>query len=287
MDCDMVLQAVTDYLKRQTYLVPSKTGCRIVLPFTEPNGDFITITVENNNAGQWKLHDGGHIAGLLFEVGPAGAKSSDYALMKSILKEAGIGFDPNEGNAYVVAELSQIGYWATVLATVMIEVDVRLPSRPLPRPKQQRLGPKLAGEVMKRLGAQDVLRVVTSGASVRGISDMTRKVDLRYVLPKTPDDNETEVLVLAVDLDVSDPVQKAFRSIDVVHDLAGLEDQRSIRLVYSKGEANGAAEPAEKLIRSAARKDLFVGFSWDRPEEQQEFFARTFQELSPLLNSAQ
>jgi hypothetical protein len=259
--------------------------CRIELPLLEPNGDAISICVEEHD-GKFMVHDGGHISGLLFEAGPAGASAPDKRSVETLVKDAGLAIDSNRGVVFGFAEEASLAYWVLEIGRTIAVVSTIVPTIMRPRTVRRRLGPRIAQQIVQRLIVEGLMAFIKPGLSFRGITEQSRYVDFTYTVApnRLQRQAETTVFILALDLDVADPIAKAYRGLAAATDLSGAAVNNNaieVRLVHSVGSANGTAERAIKLIRVATAKHLLKDYSWDDPGDRSLFLTSVAQEVTP------
>ena len=265
--------------------VHTRAGCRIELPLLEPSGDSVGVVVRKSGKG-YVVDDGGHINGLLFQSTPGVPAASDRRVVQSLIQSSGLTQDPNSGAVFVETKADSIPYWAYELGRVVAVVASTIPSR---RPRQRRptrLGPRVQKAVTTRLVSDGVMGAIRPATNVRGVSQRTHKVDFSYTLPQSRLEPERTFFVLAVDLDIKDPMSRAHRSLITATDLGSVDPPPLVRVVYSTGSANGLAEPAVSLIKAAGdRSGLYENYSWDDTSEQHEFIVKVEQEVAPLVQT--
>ena len=119
---------VAKYSVESIDLVDTRAGCRIELPISEPGGDSIGVIVQELGDG-YRVHDGGHIGGLLFQAGPRGAAPSDMRAVRALLRSADLSEDPESGIAFVDTDAASVAYWAYEIGRVIAVAASIAPSR--------------------------------------------------------------------------------------------------------------------------------------------------------------
>ena len=265
--------------------------CRVILPLWESSGDVATVYVTERD-GQTVIDDGGHISGLLFESGLSGARKQDRDLVERLLFDSGLKKNPDTGVVHVETTEAGLRYWLIELGRVIALVPELIP---VTSPTWSKTGPsrtrgRTAREVRNRLVHSGFSKVINSSQKVRGVSNRIHTMDLSYSTPPSPLAlGETgfmrTVHVMAVDLDVSKPLEKADRSIGIANDLIWATDEDGVievTMVYSFGREEGVDEPAAKLLATAGEKLPFNSYSWDDTEGQNRFLTDVSQDLAVL-----
>lgn len=284
MDCNQLLQTVTTQFLQRTKVRLAGSTCVVEMPLLEASGDVINIYVEEQG-DHLKIHDGGHIAGLLFEAGPAGASATDRRAVHTLVRDSGLSRDAETGVVFAIAERSALVYWMFEIGRTMVTASAMTPTTTPRRRAGRRLGPKVAQQIIQRLIAEGLMWAITPGTSVQGITEQPRHVDLSYTIPKNPmkTQPDTSVFIITLDLDVANPMDKANRGLAVATDLggtAGDDNDVDVRIVHSSGGANASADRAKRLIKAAAGKHLLKDYSWDEPEEREGFLSIVAQEVA-------
>ena len=278
-----LVEALSDHISERLSVDKKDSGWRIELPLLEIGGDAVSIYVRELDANTVEISDGGHISGMFFEAGLAGGLASDGRGIGRVATDAGLAVDSSRGVVYVQTNIDTVGYWTLELGRTIVVASALVPTmRPRTR-AARRLGPRVASALIRRLVDEGLRSAIHFSKKVTGVTQRERVVDVTYTVPKTPLEDETTVHVLAVDLDVRDPVAKANRSLEIAADLSAIDDRPVIRVVHGAGESNGRAEPATKLLHALSERQLFEGYSWDDTNDQTRFIEKVEQELGPLV----
>jgi len=289
MNCDQILNAITDDFIKGTVISPTEGGCKVALSLLEPSGDAVNIYIEEALTG-FMIHDGGHIRGILFQAGPAGASPSDKRAINNLIADTGLKSDSDTGRVFAQADDHNLVYWVMEIARTISVGAAMIPTSTPRSWRNRRLGPRIASAITKRLVTEGLMGAIHPGTNIRGITEQERYVDLSYTIPKNRIGVavDTTVLILTLDLDVNNPIAKANSGLAVATDLVGAarEDHAvNVRLVHSVGSANGNAERARRLIKVVADKHLLQDYSWDDPEDQGRFITTVGQELAPFVGT--
>ena len=265
---------------------------QVILPLWEPSGDVVAVYVSNSSDGHLVIDDGGHISGLLFGAGPSGPTKQDRNLLKRLLLDSGMAQDPDTGMVSIETAEEDLRYWLIEFGRVIALVPALIPKTP-PRGSNTgsiRVRGRTAHEVRNRLIHAGFSNAIHPPRKVRGVSERMHTVDLSYAARHSPIELgvaglKKTVHVMAVDLDVANPLQKADKSIAVANDLlwcTGEDNEIAIKMVYGFGKDDGAGEPATKLLAAAGERSLFSSYSWDEKEEQTRFLTDVGQDLAVL-----
>ena len=283
MECEYLRQLVTKSMVERLRVTVTRRGCRIELPLLQSSGDAIAVYVEGVGDGL-TVHDGGHIYGLLFDAGPAGASPGDSRTVNNLVENCGLVHDRNRGFVFAKTDASSLSYWLFELGRAIAVASSVIPTHAPRARRSRRLGPRLASALAKRLLSEGLMEVVHPAMTVKGVSEREFRVDFSYTLPPSPFQNEKTVYIFAVDLDVKDPLRVANRGLITATELGGTATEPLVRLVYSSGDSKGVTEPARRLIQAAGRRDLLEDYFWDDSKAQSDFLNRVEQEVAPLMD---
>ena len=284
MECEYLRKLVAESMVQRVSATVTRRGCRIELPLLEPSGDAISVYVEG--AGdEFTVNDGGHIYGLLFDAGPAGASSSDVRTVNNLVKNCGLIHDRDRGLVFAKTNESSLSYWLFELGRAIAVASSVIPTGAPRARRSRRLGPRVASALAERLLSEGLMGVVHPAMNVKGVSEREFRVDFSYTLPRSPLQNEKTVYIFAVDLDVKYPIRVANRGLITATELVSTATEPLVRLVYSSGGSKEITEPARRLIQAAGKRDLLEDYSWDDSKDQSDFLNRVEQEVAPLMGS--
>ena len=119
MNSSELRDLVAAYSVKAIECADTRAGCRIELPISEPGGDSIGVIVKKLDGGGYRVHDGGHIGGLLFQAGPRGAEPAAVRAVRELLRAADLSEDPESGAAFVDADARSVPYWAYEMGRVI------------------------------------------------------------------------------------------------------------------------------------------------------------------------
>ena len=280
--------------------------CRVTMPLLEPNGDVITVYLTERD-GRFLVEDGGHIAGLLSDLSGGKPTQKFWNIVDRQLYHTGLKKNPATGIVYVEADESGLRYWMTEMAQLMAVLPHLLPepSSPLrylvPDENSASLSelPQTDWEVSKKLSElpQTVWEVSEKLKEVRfydaiqfnqmvlGQAGIKRRVEFAYNTWQSGFGIGKAVYVLAFDLNVKNPLDKAGRKLAVANDLAWSTPSYSdwkvdVRLVYGLRPGIWEDAPEARLLTAAGEKSELSCYCWDDPGQQSKFIAGVSEDLS-------
>lgn len=293
MECERLVEKIRVHAIARIQSAETSHGCRISLPLLEPNGDVITVTVEQGRVSDtYYVTDGGRLNGLLFESSQASPYLTDRRLVADIAKRATLEFDDDKRVYYATADSRTLGYWAFEVGRTIATV-----ASMIPQARRRRAGSRLSKHVMaqleKELDRQGLRKLLQGPRHVRGITNVDRRVDLSYRTRRVrlgDQDHEGTVFVIVADIGVADPMRSAGNTIIVAHDLSALEGEPTTRIVHgvarTERTVNGRTEQARRLIESVASTSPIEQYSWDDNERRNAFVSTTRDELAAMAETS-
>ena len=261
---------------------------RVTMPLLEPNGDGITIYLTERD-GRFLVEDGGHISGLLHELSYGNPTHRHWAIVDRQLYHSGMEKNPTTGLVYVETNKSNLRYWMTELAQLIAVLPHLLPKPPRPPiysdfEKNSSGLSELSRIVSERLSKAGLYGTIQHNKAILGQTGIKRRVDFAYTARRSGFEAEKVVYVLAFDLNVKNPLDKASRKLAVANDLAWSTPSYSdwkvdVRLVYSLLSGLWEDAPEARLLTAAGEKSELSSYWWDDPSQQDKFIADVSKDL--------
>ena len=298
MNCESLKSIIDRQFSDWMMVKPHKLAdggetCRVTMPLLEPNGDVIDVYLTEKN-GRFRVSDGGHISGLLFELSYGKPTQTHWNIVDRQLYHTGMKKDLATGLVYVEADESSLRYWMTELAQLIAVLPHLLPKPSLSRPyslTEKNLSslpksPKIVCEVSEKLNEAGFDDAIQFNETVSGQTGIKRQVDFVYTTRQLGFGVEKAVYILAFNLDVKNPLEKAGRKLAVANDLAWSTPSYSdwivdVRLVYSLRAGTWDDAPEARLLTAAGEKTELSSYWWDSPDQQGRFIADVSKDLAP------
>ena len=268
-------------------------ACRVTMPLLEPNGDVIDVYLTEKNGRFW-VNDGGHISGLLFELSYENRSQEHLSALERQLYYTGMKRDQTTGVVYVEADENGLRYWMTEMAQLIAVLPHLLPKRSSnPRsldseknPAFLPESPRIVWEVSKKLSEAGFGGAIQLNMTVPGHTGIRRRVEFAYTAQQSDFQMERAVYILAFDLNVKNPIEKASRKLAVASDLAWSTAgynywTADVRLVYSLKMGAWDDVPEARLLAAAGEKSEINSYWWDSPGQQGRFMDDVSKDLSP------
>ena len=119
MNSSELRDLVASYSVKAIESADTRAGCRIELPISEPGGDSIGVVVKKLDGGVYRVHDGGHIGGLLFQASSRGPSPSYACAVRALLRDSDLSEDPETGIAFADVDARAVPYWAYEIGRVI------------------------------------------------------------------------------------------------------------------------------------------------------------------------
>lgn len=253
---------------------------RLRLPFRDAAGEPIEMKLTPGPGGL-ALDDLGHTAGLLFELGQHHEDSPGHLLARNLSEAYGIEMDYDRG---ILSKLVLHGQGTGAIsdfAKVLVAIHTVTPELPSRR-RERRSGTRLSTRVGREIRQLRLYEYMQRSVEVDGVLDRWH-IDFRY--RRTEDHFATEVLIVAADLNLREPRQKAEHIITLGLDLLAVDTRRDLRVVYElngNGTSRAARTAASMLVRYQ-QKVGYKAFNYANPEQRSVFKSTMLDELVPTF----
>ena len=245
-------------------------ACLIRLPFWDNYGDPIEMTVASDGS-QTIIDDGGAIAALLFSLGQHTSDTPMYKLLRNLEQTHGFELDFNEGLIRIsvpdrdiydgIAELTKI-----VLSLHTVAPHIRVAPRRIRPLGGRRLKTRIR-EGYRSLGIFELVETDSEldGATIRWPVDFHWSVGIE-------EEESYNVYVLATDLNVAEPLQRAQSITAFSMDALPTRHQDGLRIVMEAPKDNVLATEAARFLRHHSQHLQYKVFDFGLESERSDFF---------------
>ena len=254
------------------------TECLIRLPFWDNYGDPIEISVSTDGTSV-TIDDAGKVAGLLFSLGQHTQDTPAYKLVRNLERAHGLEVDFNEGLLKVSVPNQDLYDGVAEFTKVVLAIHTVTPHiRVSPRRMKALGGKRLKSRIREEYRSRGIFELVEPDFEVTGVTIPYWHADFHWSVA-TEEDSQTDVYVVATDLNVAEPLQKAQRITAFSLDTKVLHPNDGIRVVMDVNENNVQATEAAKFLRHHSMGLRYRVFDFGNEPERSEFLDTSVQEI--------
>ena len=251
--------------------------CLISLPFWDNYGDPIQLSVSTDDANA-SIDDGGSVAGLFFSLGQHTQDTPAYQLLRNLEQAHGFDVDFNEGVLRVSMPAQALyegfaEFTKVILALHTVTPHIRIP----PRRMKSLGGKRLTSRIRDEYEARGIIELVEQNPAVNGITIPYWHADFHWSV--AIEDSPIDVFVVATDLNVREPLQKAQRITAFSLDTQPLYPDGGIRVLMDVNGGNPQAADAANYLRHHSTALRYRVFDFGSEPERSEFFDTAADEI--------
>ena len=279
MNCEETLELIRRRLGEGTQLRRfTDTECLIRLPFWDNYGDPIEISVSTDGTSA-TIDDAGTVAGLLFSLGQHTQDTPAYKLLRNLERAHGFEVDFNEGLLKVSVPDQDLYDGVAEFTKVILALHTVTPHIRVPASRMKSLGGRrLKSRIREEYETRGIFALVEPDFEVAGVTIPYWHADFHWSVA-VDDDSQTEVYVVATDLNVAEPLRKAERITAFSLDTKVLPSMVGIRVVMDVNENNVHATEAAKFLRHHSGDLRYRVFDFGNEPERSEFLDTSVEEI--------
>ncbi len=276
-NCDLLLRQLRRELDENVGVRSlDGIGCVLQIPFFDNAGDPINIVVSEHN-GRYVVEDAGKVAGHLFAMGQHGVDSPSVKLLMELQKAYKLEVDFNEGVVRRVVERHELMDAVMDLSKVIITVVTASPHIRLYPQRIRRFGPRLRAKIKERYLGRKVLELVEQNHEIAGLTVDRWPIDFHWQVGR--DSQRQDVFVVAVDLDVTEPLKKVEHLSALAVDVRSLQVDSSLRVVMDRHGKNSDATVASAFLQQHRQTLGFQVFDFGLEREREAFIDASVGEI--------
>lgn len=288
IDCQELEQLIRELLNSRLSVRSSDDGvCAVRLPFDDAFGDPISITVRpTRREDLFVVDDGGAIAAQMFTLGQQAEDTPSSKLLRSISEASNYALNYDYGT--VEAETTRDGIAEVVVQMGQI-VQTLLRSMPHIRSRSYRmrtLGPRLRTRIKNAYDEASILSLVEPGYQLTGAVVEAWHIDFRWQVTRPSGSDHQDIFVIAIDLDVNDPLRKVERISSLVVDTKSRLIDNELRVVMDRQGRDSDATIAAQFLMQHSQDLGFTLFDFDNAVQRQDFVRQSADELLGDYGSA-
>lgn len=267
----------------------SKEGdCVLQLPFLDRSGDPIDVMIRHQE-NIVTLDDGGIIAGDFFSLGQQSTDSPAFKLLRNLSKAYDFEIDFDRG--IVTFDTSGMGVVERVMDLLKVIITITTavpfirvsPNRPLVG------GQRLRTRIKKAYKEQQILDLVQPNLKLDGVSVDSWPIDFHWQIQTS--EQSKDVYIVALDLQVEEPLQKAERVAGLALDTRSTIGENFLRIVIDKSYirdpvADSAASIAARFLTVHKDTLRYELYDFGQEDERQYFVRQSVNELMGDMGQA-
>ncbi len=276
-NCDLLLRQLHLRLLEDTKVRPlGNAGCTVQIPFFDNAGDPITITVHQEN-GHYVIDDGGAIAGHLFATGQHTENTPAYKLLWELHKAYDLEIDRNEGVVKSIAQEHDLIDVVMNVAKVVVTIITTTPHIRIYPQRIRRFGPRLRARIKEDYSKREILSLVEQNYELSGLTVERWPIDFHWQVMENQ--RAQDVFIVAVDLDIAEPLRKAEHLSALALDVKGQRSDSSLRVVIDRRGKDADARVAASFLQEHRKSLGFLLFDFGLDKERNEFLERSAGEI--------
>ena len=227
------------------------------------------------------IDDTGAIAALLFSLGQHMEGTPAYRLLENLERSHNLHIDFDEGLVKISAPIEFLYDGIVELLKVVLALDIVVPHiRVAPRRMRSSGGPRLKSKIRSQYRESKILHLVDPDFQIDGETVQGWPVDFHWSIQSNG--NKHDINVVAADLSVSDPLEKAQRIAALSMDTHSKhsEGAGNLRVVMETQSGDSRAKEAGQFIRHYSKELEYEVFDFSENRERTEFFRTAMDEIT-------
>ena len=257
-----------------TRLTESEWVVRV--PFADQFGDPITISVSKHD-NEIRIDDAGAVAGMMFSLGEHMQDTPTFRLMQALADSYELWIDHDEGLLHCQMASEAFPETLSDFAKVVLTLLTASPYLARRSRPQYRMGPRLKKRITDGYKEKRIIDLVAQRPHIPGDIVEHWPADFRWSLPYEPE--AANVFVLAADLKVRDPLERAQKVSAIALDTQNARDRDELRVVIDTDGAEPAGCTAAEFILYHRDTLNYEVFDFGKDVERHNFFDRAVDEL--------
>ena len=280
MNCEKTLELIRTKFREGTQLRKfTDNECLIRLPFWDNYGDPIEISVSTDGV-RTTIDDAGTIAGLFFSLGQHTQDTPAFKLLRNLERAHGLEVDFNEGLLRVSVPDQDLYEGIAEFTKVVLALHTVTPHiRTAPRRMKPMGGRRLRSRIREEYQSRGIIELIEPDFEVAGITIPYWHADFHWSVATAGENAQANVYVVATDLNVAEPLQRAQRITAFSMDTRMLNPSDGIRVVMEASENNVQATEAARFLRYHTKNLPYRVFDFDNEPERSKFLDIAAEEI--------
>ena len=277
LDLDALDEIIAQHWASQVSAIRlGESECALRIPFSDGLGDPITLSVSQDDGGI-HIDDAGTVAGALFSLGQHTADSPAFKLLQALAHSYALQIDQIEGviSCQMAPEefLDALSDFAKVVLTLL----TASPHLARTARRTRRTGPRLKKRIVDGWKEKHVSEFVVERTQVPGHTVKQWPADFHW--RRSHELEGSNVFVLAADLKVNDPLDRAQRVSALALDTRGERQGDNLRVVIDTEGAEPEGRTAAEFIRHHGQELAYEVYDFGQADERGHFLDQTADEL--------
>lgn len=276
-NCDSILRLVREhFLEQFAVRALDQESCILRIPFRDSMGDPVQLVVSLGDTIA-TVDDGGRIAGQLFSLGQHTVDTPSFRLLRSIAEAHDLAIDFDEGIVRISVPREQLIDGVMELIKVLLTMLTASPQLRVSPRRLRVFGPRVRSQIRRDYFARNILDLVEPYYQIPGTAVEFWPVDYHWFVREA--EESRDVYVLAVDLDVSDPLRKAERIAALAVDTRRRIEGNYLRVVMDTHGMNSQADVAASFLTQHSQSLGFRVIDFGKVEERELFVNQSADEI--------
>ena len=259
---------------RATRLSASQWAVRI--PFNDQFGDPISISISKCD-NHILIDDAGVVAGRMFSADEHMEETSTFRLLQELTKSYQLEVDHDEGILRCEALPEFFIDTLSDFAKVVLTLLTASPFLTRRSHRTKRFGPRLTKRIIDGYKERQIIDFVVRRPRMPGHIVEQWPADFHWHLPFATE--ASNVFVLAADLKVKDPLERAQKVSAIALDTQNARHRDDLRIVIDTAEAAPAGYTAAEFILQHSEMLKYDVYDFGKDIERHRFFDRAADEL--------
>ena len=276
-NCNNLINIFRAQLEHRIQAKPlDQKSCIVDTPFLDHMGDPIKIAMTRED-GTVILDDTGTLAGQLFSMGQHTGDTPASKLLSALAAAYGLEIDYNEGlvKSVVSEELlfeGIIDFLKVILAVVTVTPHIRVHPHRL-----KMLGARVRAKIRKHYEIKNVLKLVEPYYEIRGTTVDAWPIDFHWQV--RGDNGARDVFVVALDLDVTEPLKKPERIAALAIDAKDVLENNYLRIAFDTHGQNSQSKVAAAFLKHHSKELNYRVFDFGVPKDVDQFLNQSVGEV--------
>jgi len=223
------------------------------------------------------INDAGTVAGHLFSLGQHTQDTPAFKLLKELTSAYKLELDFDEGVVKTTTNSNTFVDRLMDLVKVIVTMITATPHIRIQAHRFRLFGPRLRTKIRKHYSQRHILRFVEHDYEIGGQVIKSWPIDFHWRLSEL--NRMREVFIVAVDLNVQEPLRKAERVTAFALDTYRNIRDNDLRIVMDRHGHNSTSDEAAEFLREHSKKLSYNVYDFEKSHERESFLQQSADEL--------